>query len=236
MRRAGAEYHVWRDGGKAPPGGPGGSGARAKAGRGGAEAEGVHRSQAGGLRGSLAMRTSAKAPQWGQRKCQGGGASTWARTTMTTASRVSTISRRFLAAGCIQPKLVRLWRITHAVLARRRHVLEIALHKFCRLERAFPGLLRGRIGVTKRHALSARGDDALVADGGAADVAREILDDVVAGAGRLPVRIPAFAPAGSRDLGVEVRRSGVQRRVHPVAQGRLDGGLRQQPFCRACLR
>ena len=59
-------YRFSRDHGKAPPGGPADAGARRRKGR---EAVGVHRSQAGGLRGILPPQTRVKPPQCGPRRC-----------------------------------------------------------------------------------------------------------------------------------------------------------------------
>jgi len=98
-----APYHDINHSAKAPPDWRGGR----RQGRRRERAKGIHggghRSQEGGVRGIRRTQTSVKASQCGQRKCQA-GASTLAVTTMATARSVSTIVRRRLAAGCIQPK------------------------------------------------------------------------------------------------------------------------------------
>ena len=89
-------YHICRYSANAPPGRPvAGEGRWRRR----LDAVDVHRSQVGGLRGIVATQTSVKTPQCGQRRCHD-GLSTAVRTMIGTASRVSTIIRRFLAAGC----------------------------------------------------------------------------------------------------------------------------------------
>ena len=73
--------------------------------------------------------------------------------------------------------------VPHAMLAGRRHVLQVPPHELVGGERAFLGLLRGGIGVAKRNGLVGGRDNPFVADGGAADVTREILDGEPRGSG-----------------------------------------------------
>ncbi len=84
-RRAAGMYLFSGDIGHAPPRRGRATGAAEKD---EAWLSGLHRMQAGGPRGRRPTRTSVNASQCGQRKCQGGGASTVGRTTMTTASKV----------------------------------------------------------------------------------------------------------------------------------------------------
>ena len=69
--------------------------------------------------------------------------------------------------------------ISHPVLAGREHVLEISPHELLGAERAFAMFTALGVGVGKAHGLIVGFDDAFVADRGAADVAGEILHDVL---------------------------------------------------------
>eukprot|EP01035_Chromulina_nebulosa_P029149 gene29149-38607_t len=120
-------------------------------------------------------------------------------------------------------------KVTHAVLPGRRHVLQIPPQKLRRTQRALPALLRLRVGVVKHHVLVIGGDDALVADRGACHIPREILYHGLAGACRLAVHHPGFAPRRHRHHRVRGRHARPPRRFHPGAKHRRQLFDRQQP-------
>jgi len=108
-------------------------------------------------------------------------------------------------------------------------VLEITAHKRVGGERAFLAFLRGRIRVAKRHRVIVGRDDALIADRGARNVAREITHDVGAGTGRLDMDPPTVGPDRVTDLRMQIGGGGLERVVKAAAKRRRHCGARQQP-------
>jgi hypothetical protein len=102
-------------------------------------------------------------------------------------------------------------KVADAVLSRRQDMLQIPPDELVRSERAFLFLLRGGIGVPKRHRLIVRVHDPFVADRGLADVARQIAHDVLTGASVGKMDPPAFAPHRVANLRMQLRSGGLQR-------------------------
>ena len=99
-------------------------------------------------------------------------------------------------------------KITHAMLAEGKHVLEVAAHKLGRAQGAFaPRVVFGR-GITKADKLIGGFQNAFVTDRGATDVTGQITHDRFARARRLRMHPPAFPPNRVRDLRMQVWREG----------------------------
>ena len=110
-----------------------------------------------------------------------------------------------------------------------QHMLQVAAQELGGVEGAATWFTAGRVAVTKTNVLLGRCDDALVADGGALDIAGEILDRGFAGTDRLQVDHPRLAPTLRWNLRMPLRQRCSQGLFETSAEG---GGHRrggQQP-------
>src|ERR1035437_7326985 len=124
--------------------------------------------------------------------------------------------------------------VAHPVLSRRQHVLQIPAQELCGAQSALLFLMRGGVRVTERHRLIVGGHDTVVADGGASDVASEILDDVYAGTGRLGVYDPPASPHPGQHRRVQRRSARAQCSLHPPPEHGRQLRYRQEPVWLAC--